>query len=109
MESSVEPMALARELANGVIVRLLDVRQPEEFALAALPNARLIPLNRLDNCIDELLDWQEENVVVYCHHGIRSLHATRWLQQQGFSTVRNLVGGIDAWSIEVDPAISRYH
>jgi rhodanese-related sulfurtransferase len=87
---------------------LLDVREPEEHGLAALPNARLIPLGQLAGRAAELSAWKEEEIVVYCHHGIRSLHAIQLLKPLGFTRLSNLAGGIDAWSREVDPAVPRY-
>jgi sulfur-carrier protein adenylyltransferase/sulfurtransferase len=85
---------------------LLDVREPFEFEIAHLPNARLIPLGELPARLTEL-DGRAE-IVTYCHHGIRSRRAMELLKGAGFANVRNLRGGIDAWSVEVDPAVPRY-
>lgn len=100
----------ARELAerlNGenppVVV---DVREPWEVELASLPGARSIPLGTLMRA-HTALDPAAETVLV-CHHGMRSMHACMFLEQAGFSTLLNLMGGIDAWSAEVDPATPRY-
>jgi adenylyltransferase/sulfurtransferase len=71
-----------------------------------LPDARLVPLNSLPDALDTL-DRSEE-MVVYCHHGLRSAAAVDWLREQGFDRARNLVGGIDRWSREVDPSMRRY-
>jgi len=87
---------------------LLDVREPEEFELAALPNARLVPLGQIPALVGQLAAWQNEPVVVYCHHGVRSLHAIHFLRAAGFTDLTNLSGGIDAWSREVDPKTPRY-
>jgi rhodanese-related sulfurtransferase len=87
---------------------LLDVREPEEHDLAALPNAKLIPLGQLAGRVHELLALKEQDMVVYCHHGIRSLHAIHLLRPFGFTRLSNLAGGIDAWSREVDPSVPRY-
>lgn len=108
MNPQLEPADLARRLASNTAPRLLDVRQPEEHALAALPGARLIPLGELPERLDELADWQANEIVVYCHHGIRSLHAISLLRQSGFQNLANLSGGIDRWSLEIDPSIPRY-
>lgn len=99
---------LAEALQSEAPPRLLDVRQPEEFAFVALPGAKLIPLNELPQRAAELEAWRDEEVVVYCHHGIRSQHAIGFLRQFGFSQLRNLTGGIDAWSLEVDEKAPRY-
>ena len=104
----IEPRELARRLDAGESVRLLDVREPEEHALAALPDSLLIPLGELPLRLDELDEWREDPVVIYCHHGIRSLHALAILRRAGFHRLENLRGGIDRWSLEVDPRVPRY-
>ena len=88
--------------------RLLDVREPEEFEIVALPDARLVPLGQIPARVEQIADWKNEPVVVYCHHGIRSMHAINFLTQAGFMDLANLSGGIDAWSREVDPKLPRY-
>jgi rhodanese-related sulfurtransferase len=88
--------------------RLLDVREPEEFEIASLPGARLVPLGQIPASIEQIADWKDEAIVVYCHHGIRSMHAINFLTHAGFTNLANLSGGIDAWSREVDPKIPRY-
>ncbi len=84
---------------------LLDVRGPEEFAFANL-GGTLIPLPELPQRISEL-DPNRETIVL-CHHGVRSLHAAQFLATQGFTKVANLQGGIDQWSVRVDPKLPRY-
>jgi rhodanese-related sulfurtransferase len=108
MIGSISARDLAALLASATPPRLLDVREPEEFEIAALPNARLLPLGQIPARMQELADWQKEPVIVYCHHGIRSLHAIHFLQAAGFENLVNLSGGIDAWSCEVDPKTLRY-
>jgi len=88
--------------------RLLDVRQPEEHELVALPDSTLIPLGQLVHRLGELESWKNEEIVVYCHHGIRSQQAISLMRQAGFTDLINLQGGIDAWSLEVDPSLPRY-
>jgi len=102
------PVELAERLAGPMPPRLLDVRQPEEFAIAALPGARLVPLGELLERIEELADWQGHEVVVICHHGIRSARAIGWLRSGGFARLHNLMGGMDRWSLEVNPEVPRY-
>jgi rhodanese-related sulfurtransferase len=85
---------------------LLDVREPYEFSLAKIEGAILIPLGTLPQSLDKL-DRNSE-IVAYCHHGMRSADAVGFLLQQGYTNVKNLVGGIDAWSIHVDPSVPRY-
>ncbi|MEI7729676.1 MAG: rhodanese-like domain-containing protein [Verrucomicrobiota bacterium] len=108
MNLQISPRELALLLNSGVPPRLLDVRQPEEHAIVALPESRLIPLDELSMRLDELADWKDADLVVYCHHGIRSMHALAILQRHGFLRVQNLSGGIDRWSQEVDPRAPRY-
>ncbi|MBX7113727.1 MAG: hypothetical protein K1X64_05275 [Myxococcaceae bacterium] len=86
---------------------LLDVRRPDEHAYAALPKSKLIPLNELEDRLDELADLKVELIVCYCHHGIRSMSAWVLLSNHGFN-VTSLRGGIDAWSLEIDHQLPRY-
>lgn len=98
--------ALYERLAAGDAPRLLDVREPWEHATAALAGSVLMPMGELQRRWQELdpdAEW-----VVYCHHGVRSLYATAFLRQEGLSTARSLRGGIDAWSLQVDPDVPRY-
>ena len=99
---------LARRMVAGERVYLLDVRQPAEHALAALPDSQLVPLNDLADRIAEVKPPAGVPVVVYCHHGVRSQHGAMALVQNGHSEVYSLHGGIDAWSLEVDPNVPRY-
>lgn len=102
------PPELAAKLRLPNPPHLLDVRQPEEHAFVALPNSTLIPLAELAERLDEIEDWREREVVVYCHHGIRSAQAVAHLRAAGFTNAHNLAGGIDRWTDEVDPALPRY-
>ena len=99
---------LADHLAAGQPVCLLDVRQPWEHETAALPDSQLIPLGELSRRADEIQPPVDAQVVVYCHHGIRSLSGAAILEQRGFANVVSLAGGIDAWSLVVDPKVPRY-
>ncbi|MEX0654397.1 MAG: rhodanese-like domain-containing protein [Phycisphaeraceae bacterium] len=87
---------------------LLDCRRPEEHAYARLDGATLVPLQELPQRVAELEAHKDERVVVYCHHGRRSLHATALLRQAGFSNVQSMAGGIDLWSRGIDPDVPRY-
>lgn len=105
---SITAAELAKRLESDSPPALLDVRQPGEFGIAALPGAKLVPLDTLPERLDELASWRDREVVVYCHHGVRSAHAINWMAAQGFNRLVNLSGGIDQWSVEVDPALPRY-
>lgn len=102
----ITPRRLHARLLGGDVITVLDVREPHEWSIARLPEARLIPLSSLPQAVHSL-DRSAE-IVVYCHHGMRSAAAVEWLQDQGFRTVRNLVGGIDRWSLDVDASVRRY-
>ena len=100
------PQELKQKLDDNESVLLLDVREPSEYDIVHLEGARLIPLNTLPQDIDNLPSDQE--IVVYCHHGQRSLYAVAYLQQNGFTDAKNLIGGIDQWAAEIDPTLPRY-
>ena len=106
-EITVEQLAAALA-AGDEPVALLDVRQPEENAAAALPGGVLIPLNELPARAREIEVPAGTRLVVYCHHGIRSRSAAALLERLGFGNVVSLAGGIDAWSLRVDPRVPRY-
>jgi len=85
---------------------VLDVREPHEYEIARIDGAKLIPLSQLPDRLGDLDGHQE--IVTHCHHGARSLKALEILKAAGFSKVRSLRGGIDAWSVNVDPSVARY-
>ena len=85
---------------------LLDVREAHEFQYAHIANSVLIPLNEIPKRLAEL-DSQQE-IVVICHHGMRSQQAANYLVQSGFQNIANLTGGIDAWSCTCDSSVRRY-
>jgi rhodanese-related sulfurtransferase len=99
---------LARMLAAAEPVRLLDVRQSWEHDIAALPASLLIPLAELDDRWSEVEAGPRTLIVAYCHHGVRSLNAAAFLETKGIGPVASLAGGIDAWSLHMDPKIPRY-
>ncbi|HXF92088.1 MAG TPA: rhodanese-like domain-containing protein [Nitrospiraceae bacterium] len=106
MSFTITPRDLKARLDKGDKLVLLDVREPWEHSLAKIEGSILIPLGTLPHALDRL-DRQAE-IIAYCHHGMRSADATSFLLQQGFTNVKNLVGGIDAWSVQVDPSVPRY-
>lgn len=101
----IAPRELAGQLARGETPYVLDVREPHEHAYASIGGSELIPLAALHRAIDRVP--RDRDVVVYCHHGIRSAHAVQLLRGAGVRA-RNLSGGIDRWSTEVDPSVRRY-
>lgn len=104
---NLSPLELKAYLAQTQAPPLLiDVREPWEFQIARIEGARLVPLQTVPRLLDELDPEQE--VVLICHHGVRSRHAASFLEQNGFKRVINLTGGIDAWSRQADPAVPLY-
>ena len=108
MSQQISPAELAEQLKSPRPPHLLDVREVEEHCLVALPQSKLIPLGELAQRLGEIEGWKEEAIVVYCHHGIRSLHAIGLLRHFGFANLSNLAGGIECWACEVEPALPRY-
>ena len=102
------PKEVSASLASEHPPFLLDVRPPEEHTLASLPNSKLIPLREIPGRLQEIEGWKTRTIVVYCHHGVRSLHAAAFLRESGFRDVRNMDGGIEAWSLFVDSSVPRY-
>jgi rhodanese-related sulfurtransferase len=88
-------------------VRIVDVREPWEYQVCHLAGAESIPMGEIPAALPRL-DGDEKPLVVYCHHGVRSLRVANWLRQQGIEQVSSLQGGIDRWSLEIDPAVPRY-
>lgn len=87
-------------------VVILDVREETEFKICRIPGAKLIPLGQLPEFFSQLDPAKE--MVVHCHHGGRSRKAIQFLKTKGFTKAKNLTGGIDAWSEDVDPSVPRY-
>lgn len=95
MEDATRPQAL-----------LIDVREPWEFQLCHIPGSQLLPLRQVQERLSEL--DPEAEIVLICHHGVRSYRAGLFLQQAGFGRIYNLQGGVEAWARDVDPAMHRY-
>ena len=102
---NITPQALQELMISKTNFILLDVRTHQETEIASLGGIH-IPLDELHNRINEL--DQESHIVIYCHHGIRSLAAVGILQSNGFNQVQHLKGGIDAWSNIIDSSIRKY-
>jgi rhodanese-related sulfurtransferase len=106
MIAQLDPRALRDRLAAGDPPTVLDIREPEEIQIARFPDALEIPMGELPDRLGEL--DRDGEIVVLCHHGMRSAHVAGYLVEQGFRQVSNLAGGIDAWSLLVDRSVSRY-
>lgn len=98
---------LKSKLDRGERPTLLDVREPWERDAASIDGSVHIPMGDIPARFNQELD-PEEHIIVYCHHGVRSMNVTAWLRQQGFESVQSLRGGIDRWSRVVDPKVPLY-
>jgi len=106
----VAPQEVQRRIDAGEKLHLIDVREPHEFALAKIEGAELIPMRSVPGEIQELEARADDGtLIVYCHHGVRSLNVVHWLREQGIEACQSMSGGIDAWSLTVDPAVPRYN
>ena len=108
MIQQIHPTDVKALIDAGSPVLLVDVRQPEEHAFCALPGSLLVPLGELRARAGEIEPPADALVVVYCHHGVRSLSGAALLKQAGVNNVASMAGGIDLWSLSVDPAVPRY-
>lgn len=106
MDFAISPKELKKSLDNGEKLVLVDVREEWEYSLAKVDGSILIPLGTLPQSLAQLN--RDSEIIAICHHGMRSADATNFLLQQGFQKVKNLVGGIDAWSTQVDGTVPRY-
>jgi adenylyltransferase/sulfurtransferase len=106
MDFAISPKELKKSLDNGDKLVLVDVREEWEYSLAKVNGSILIPLGTLPQSLAQLN--RDSEIIAICHHGMRSADATNFLLQQGFPKVKNLVGGIDAWSTQVDRTVPRY-
>ncbi len=103
--NEITPKELEKKLADDE-VQLIDVREWNEYNYCRIEGAEVITMDNIYNAV--INPEQGKDMVVYCHTGIRSYHAAKILMDRGFENVYNLRGGIDAYSIEVDPEIPRY-
>ena len=100
------PQDLKARLDKGDAVVLLDVREPEEVEIVQLLGSVHIPMGDIPGRLHEL--DPDKEIIVYCHHGVRSMRVAMFLAQHDFGQVKNLAGGIDAWAIAVAPGMMRY-
>jgi rhodanese-related sulfurtransferase len=105
----VDPQEVQRRIDSGEKLHLIDVREPFEFAQAKIEGATLIPMRAVPGELQGLEARSDEGtLIVYCHHGVRSLNVVNWLREQGLEACQSMAGGIDAWSLRVDPSVPRY-
>lgn len=108
MIKDITPNELAVRIARQDDLFLLDVREADEVALCTINGAMHIPMNLIPLYLDQIPDGID--IVIYCHHGMRSLNVANYLVENGFEgeNLYNLVGGIDAWALTVDATMARY-
>ena len=105
----ISPAEAQMRLNRSKKTTLLDIREPEECAVARLGTAQYIPMSLVPAALQRLEGLAEEgDLLVLCHHGVRSLHVVVWLRERGLENCYSVAGGIDRWSRELDPAIPRY-
>ena len=102
----IAPADVQARLDQGEKLVLIDVREPWEYALCRIEGAKHVPLGSLAASLETLPDVDE--VICYCHRGMRSLDAAAWLRFHGIERAKSLAGGIERWSLEVDPKVPRY-
>ena len=103
------PEDIQRRIDAGESLAMIDVREPEEFAITRIEGATLIPMRDIPASLQQLeAKADEATLIVFCHHGVRSLNVAHWLREQGVPTCQSMTGGIDAWSVRVDPSVPRY-
>lgn len=106
MDYEITPQELRQRQQRGEVLTLLDVREPKECQIASIAGCQQIPMGEIPARIQEL--DPDTHIVVYCHHGVRSLSVTDWLRKQGYENVQSMSGGIDRWALEIDPTLPRY-
>jgi rhodanese-related sulfurtransferase len=105
----ITPQDVQRRIDAGEPLVLIDVREPEEFAITRIEGATLIPMQSIPANLQALEAKADEGIlIIVCHHGVRSLNVVSWLRNQGVSACQSMAGGIDVWSAEVDPSVPRY-
>ena len=105
-DTEIDAVALKARLDRGDKFQFIDVREPNEYQIASIPGAKLIPLGDVPKRVGEL-DPNTE-VIVHCKMGGRSAKACDFLRQSGFKNVKNMLGGITAWSDKIDPSVPKY-
>jgi rhodanese-related sulfurtransferase len=102
----VTPAEIKQRLDRGEQLLLVDVREPWEAEICRIPGAILIPMSSIPANL-QALDT-DDDVICYCHRGMRSLDVAVWLRSQGVERAKSLAGGIERWSQEIDPQVPRY-
>ncbi len=106
MLKEISPIDVKKMLDSSESLRFIDVRDPWEYELVKIEKAELMPLGEFNELSQQLK--QEETIIIYCHHGMRSAQACQLLLEREYANVSNLKGGIDAWADEVDLSMVKY-
>jgi rhodanese-related sulfurtransferase len=105
----ISPQDLRSRQEKGEKIVVIDVREPEEAAVARIRDSRLMPMAGIPAQLQSIEALADENTLaVLCHHGVRSLNVAVWLRQHGIENCCSVIGGIDRWSREIDPTVPRY-
>ena len=105
----ITPAEVKRRIDSGESLHLIDVREPGERAITGIAGAELVPMKTIPQRLPHLENLADEApVIVFCHHGVRSLQVVHWLREQGIENCQSMSGGIDQWSYEIDSAVPRY-
>jgi len=105
-ELEISVAELQKKKKAGEPFLLIDVREPWEYETCRIEGAQLIPMRTIPANLHKL--DVDQDVICYCHHGQRSLDVAAWLRGQGIESAQSLKGGIDSWSMEIDPTVLRY-
>lgn len=105
-ELEIMPREVKKRMDSGVKLLLVDVREPHEHVICRIEGAELIPMRTIPANLQRL--DIDEDVICFCHHGMRSLDVANWLRSQGVKSAKSMSGGIDRWSVEIDPKVPRY-
>lgn len=109
MALEITPAEAKRTLVENSKATLLDVREPSEYAIAHVEGSLLLPMQNVPAELQKLEALADEGeLLVLCHHGVRSLQVAAWLQSHGITNAVSISGGIERWSSEIDPTIPRY-
>jgi rhodanese-related sulfurtransferase len=100
------PLEVKQRLDKGEKLLLVDVREPQEYAICHIDGSVLIPMGTIPANLQKL--DTDDDVICFCHHGMRSMDGANWLRAQGVKSAKSMSGGIDRWSVEIDPKVPRY-
>jgi len=103
----VMPAEVKARIDAGEALRLIDVREVSEHQICRIEGATLIPIRSIPQHLQEL-DDDGPPLIIFCHHGVRSLSVVDWLRRQGVENCQSMAGGIDLWSLQIDPTVPRY-